>query len=67
MIIALNSDQWLKNKKSKFFLPFEERKSILENLKMVDEVVSFEDDEEGSCINALEKIKVMHKEKKYFL
>ena len=33
---------------------------------MVDEVVSFEDDEEGSCINALEKIKVMHKGKKYF-
>ncbi len=66
LIIALNSDQWLKNKKSKFFLPFEERKSILENLKMVDEVVSFEDDEEGSCINALEKIKVMHKGKEIF-
>ena len=38
-------------------LPFEERKSIIENLSMVDEVISFDDDEHGSCINALEKIK----------
>ena len=57
LIIALNSDNWLKKKKGKEFMPYEERKSILENLKCVDEVVDFEDDEMGSCINALEKIK----------
>ena len=39
-------------------MPYEERKSILENLKCVDEVVDFEDDEMGSCINALEKSKL---------
>ena len=57
LIIALNSDEWLKQKKGKEFMPFEERKSILENIKNVDEVLSFEDDKAGSCINALEKIK----------
>jgi len=57
LIIALNSDQWLRKKKGKEFMPFEERKSILQNLKNVDEVINFEDDKIGSCINALEQIK----------
>ena len=57
LIIALNSDEWLKQKKGKEFMPFVERKAILENIKNVDEVLSFEDDKAGSCINALEKIK----------
>ena len=57
LIIALNSDEWLRQKKGKEFMPFEERKSILKNIKNVDEVISFEDDELGSCIRALEKIK----------
>ena len=26
LIVALNSDEWLKNKKGKFFMPFQERK-----------------------------------------
>ena len=62
LIIALNSDEWLKRKKGKEFMPFQERKSILENLKVVDEVVKFEDDELGSCINALEIIKAKYPE-----
>jgi len=57
LIVALNSDDWLQEKKGKEFMPFDERKSILENIKNVDEVVSFKDDSIGSCINALEKIK----------
>ena len=32
LIVALNSDQWLKNKKKKVFMSFEERKDILENI-----------------------------------
>ncbi len=58
LIIALNSDEWLRQKKGKEFMPFQERKSILENLKNVDEVLDFDDDKLGSCINALEKIKL---------
>ena len=57
LIVALNSDDWLISKKEKFFMPFNERKAIIENLKMVDEVISFEDDKNGSCINALQYLK----------
>jgi len=57
LIVALNSDSWLINKKKKFFLPFEERKIILENLSLIDEVVAFDDDDKGSCIHALVSIK----------
>jgi cytidyltransferase-like protein len=57
LIVALNSDNWLEKKKGKFFMPFDERKAIVESIKFVDEVVGFEDDGKGSCINALEEIK----------
>ena len=36
LVVALNSDNWLINKKGKYFMPFEERKSIVESLKVVD-------------------------------
>lgn len=57
LIVALNSDDWLVNKKGKYFMPFEERKAIIENLLHVDSVIDFEDDDIGSAINALIKIK----------
>ena len=57
LIVALNSDQWLINKKGKFFMPFGERKIIIENLGMVDEAIDFEDDTQGSASLALEKVK----------
>ena len=57
LIVALNSDAWLIKKKEKFFMPFEERKIIIENLSMVDEVIEFEDDELGSATQALIKVK----------
>lgn len=57
LIVALNSDKWLINKKGKFFMPFNERMIIIKNLSVVDEVIDFEDDDQGSCIKALQKIK----------
>ena len=60
LIVALNSNEWLINKKGKFFMPFLERKAIVENLSCVDSVIDFEDDELGSAINALNKIKEMY-------
>ncbi|MDA8865600.1 adenylyltransferase/cytidyltransferase family protein [Gammaproteobacteria bacterium] len=57
LIVALNSDAWLGKKKGKFFMPFDERKTIIESIKYVDEVFCFQDDSKGSCTNALEKIK----------
>ena len=60
LIVALNSDDWLINKKGKFFMPFLERKAIIENLSCVDLVIDFENDEFGSATNALIKIKRMY-------
>ena len=60
LIVAVNSDQWLINKKSKFFMSFSERANIISNLSMVDQVIDFEDDEDGSCALALEKIKDLY-------
>jgi len=60
LVVLLNSDNWLKNKKGKPFMSFYERKLIIENLKMVDLVISFEDDNEGSCSNGLEKVKKLY-------
>ena len=60
LVVALNSDEWLINKKGKFFMPFDERKEIIENLSPVDEVIDFEDDDIGSATNALIKVKHMY-------
>ena len=60
LIVALNSDQWLIKKKGKFFLPFEERKIIIESLSVVDSVIDFADDETGSATNALIKVKEIY-------
>ncbi len=60
LIVALNSDEWLVNKKGKFFMPFLERKAIVENLSCVDLVIDFKDDALGSATNALNKIKEMY-------
>jgi cytidyltransferase-like protein len=57
LVVALNSDKWLVNKKGKFFMPFNERKIIIENLSFVDSVINFDDDEKGSATNALIKVK----------
>tara|TARA_B100000900_G_C20492258_1_gene680093 strand:- start:92 stop:868 length:777 start_codon:yes stop_codon:yes gene_type:complete len=57
LIVALNSDDWLIKKKKKVFMSLQERMDILSNIRFVDEVVLFDDDDKGSCIDALEKIK----------
>ena len=41
-------------------MPFSERKKILENINGVNEVINFKDDEQGSAIYALEKIKTIY-------
>ena len=57
LFVALNSDDWLMRKKGSFFMPFTERKLVIENLSCVDSVVGFKDDEDGSAKNALIDIK----------
>ena len=42
LIVALNDDEWLADKKGKHFMPFVERKTVIENLSMVDSVIGFD-------------------------
>ena len=47
--VAINSDAWLVRKKGQAFMSFAERKSIIEKLKMVDGVISFDDADDTAC------------------
>ena len=63
VICGLNSDQWLVNKKGKSFMSFNERAEILESIQYVDEVMSFKDDNEGSAIELLMRVKSLYPDK----
>ena len=54
--VGVNSDAWLTRKKGRPFMPFSERANLVKNLKPVDQVLSFEDDELGSSNCCIEKI-----------
>ncbi len=45
LIVGLNSDDWLVRKKGAAFMPWNERLCIINNLSMVDEVYTFDDDD----------------------
>ena len=56
LVVGLNSDAWLTKKKGKPFMPWEERAAIIKELECVDEVIDFEDDEQGSACGAISKL-----------
>ena len=49
VIVGLNSDEWLSRKKGKPFMKFYERKEILEGIKYISSVVSFDDSDDTAC------------------
>ena len=49
VIVVLNSDAWLKRKKGYVFMPYKERKYLLEQLKGVTAVTAVDDDDETVC------------------
>ena len=49
VVAGLNSDEWLIRKKGKFFMPFIERKEILESIRYIDLVKSFDDSDDTAC------------------
>jgi cytidyltransferase-like protein len=61
LVVGLNSDAWLTRKKGQPFMPFVERESIVENLKMVDHCIVFNDDD-GSSIEAIKNVRMMYPE-----
>jgi D-beta-D-heptose 7-phosphate kinase/D-beta-D-heptose 1-phosphate adenosyltransferase len=48
LIVGLNSDEWLERKKGQAFMPWNERLCIVNNLKMVDEVYTFDDEDDSA-------------------
>ena len=54
VIVLLNSDKWLKEKKGREFLPFAERETIMKSLKNVIDVLSF-DDSDKTCVDGIRK------------
>tara|TARA_R110000868_G_scaffold115478_3_gene308336 strand:- start:4497 stop:5261 length:765 start_codon:yes stop_codon:yes gene_type:complete len=55
LIVGLNSDEWLTRKKGKSFLLFEERYAIIKELRIVDDVIAF-DDSDGSANAAIYRL-----------
>ena len=52
VVVLLNSDNWLKNKKGKAFLSFKERKIIMLAIKKVIDVIAF-DDNDKTCVDGI--------------
>ena len=46
VIIGLNSDDWLTRKKGKPFMPWEERKEVLESMRYINQVLPFDDSDD---------------------
>jgi cytidyltransferase-like protein len=59
LIVGLNSDSWLERKKGQAFMPGHERSTIIENLKMVDGVILF-DDSDGTAIEAIKNVQRLY-------
>lgn len=49
LVVGINSDEWLTNKKGRPFMPFAERANIISHLDMVDQVVGFNDNDGSAC------------------
>jgi len=58
LVVGVNSDAWLKRKKGRYFMPWEERAAIVGALTCVDKVISF-DDSDDTAINAIEKARAL--------
>lgn len=52
LIVGLNSDAWLTRKKGKPFMPMNERFALVSALRIVDEVITYNDDD-GSSRDAI--------------
>jgi cytidyltransferase-like protein len=58
LIVGLNSDEWLARKKGQPFMPWQERASIVSELKVVDRVINF-DDSDNSANDAIRKVRAI--------
>lgn len=61
LVVGVNTDPWLKRKKGREFMPSTERVTIIQNLKMVDHCILFDDDDD-TAIEAIKNVKYMYPE-----
>lgn len=54
LVVGLNSDLWLRRKKGRFFMDWANRAAIVQELKCVDDVLVFNDDD-NSAIDAIHR------------
>ena len=53
LVVGVNSNQWLINKKGNFFMDIKHRLFVINSLAAVSEAIEFEDDSKGSASNLL--------------
>lgn len=63
LIVGLNSDEWLERKKGRAFMTWNERLCVVNNLSMVDEVYTF-DDEDGSARHFIQQVRAHYPDAK---
>jgi len=63
LIVGLNSDEWLTRKKGRPFMPWNERLCIINNLSMVNEVYTF-NDEDGSAKHFTQQVRAHYPDAK---
>lgn len=56
LIVGLNSDAWLTRKKGRPFMPMSERFELISALRIVDEVITYNDDD-GSSRDAIVRVR----------
>ena len=59
LIVGVNSDAWLTRKKGRAFMPYAERVCVISNLRSVDEIVEYNDDD-GSSRDAILKTRALY-------
>lgn len=59
LVVGVNSDAWLERKKGNVFMPSTERITIIQNLRMVDHCILFNDDD-GSAIEAIKNVQMLY-------
>ena len=55
LVVGINTEEWLTNKKGQYFQSWVERADIIRHLRMVDAVITVPDDDKGSACGALAK------------
>lgn len=61
LVVGANSDDWLRRKKGREFMPWNERASVLSSIISVSRVINF-DDTDGSAKDAIRKVRQIYPE-----